>query len=109
MPDSVLGRFTAGICFGAVAMPESGVYTQRNLAAGQALAVLLDHVRRSRIDVEPFFNHQINCFAIKNIGRVNDRIRIAGVLKPRRDRFCMELTTRYQLLTQAIRRKKLNP
>ncbi len=77
VPDAVLRLLAAGIGFLAVAVAEAGVDAQGDFAAGCSLAQLIDHVRRAAIDVNAVLDDQIERFAIENIGRVDDRRRIA--------------------------------
>ena len=69
------------LVFGAVPMTEPGIDSNGDFAPWNTLAVLLDHVRRSNVDVKAFVNDEIECFAIEDISRVNDGVRRSAVLE----------------------------
>ena len=77
MPNAVLRLLSAGVRFLAVSVAETRIDPQRDAHAGQASAELLDHVHRAAIDVQTIFDAKIERFAVENIGRIDDRRRIA--------------------------------
>ena len=77
MPDAVLRLLSAGVRFLAMAVAEAGIDPQRNARAGRSAAELFDHVDRAAIDVQLSLDAKIERFAVENIGRIDDRRRIA--------------------------------
>ena len=79
MPDAVLGLFAAGIGFPAMTMAETGIQPQRDLSwlPSGKLTQLVDHVGRTAIHVQPVLVDELERRAIEDIGRVNNRRRIA--------------------------------
>ena len=57
--------------------PKPGLIRSVIVAARGTLAELLDHVGRAAIDVDAVLDDQVERLAIENIGRVDDRRRIA--------------------------------
>ena len=68
----------AGVGLLAVAVAEAGIDPQGDGSAGRAAAELVDHVGRAAIDVDLALHAQIERVAVENVGRVDDRRRIAG-------------------------------
>ena len=77
VPDAVLRLLAAGVGLLAMAVAEARVDPQRDAAAGRSLAELIDHVGRAAIDVQAQLDDQIERLAIEDVGRVDDRRRIA--------------------------------
>ena len=57
--------------------PKPGLIRSVIAAAGRALAELIDHVGRAAVDVNAMLDDQIERLAIEDVGRVDDRRRIA--------------------------------
>ena len=78
VPYPVLCLFAAGVRFLAVTVAETGIDSQSDVSIRRADAKLVDHVRRAAIDVDVAFHAQIERFGVEDVGRVDDRRRIAG-------------------------------
>jgi hypothetical protein len=68
----VFRLLAAGIRLLAVTMPEARVDPQRDIAAWSPFAVLLDHVRRTAVDVDVVLEHQFQRFPVEDVSRVHD-------------------------------------
>ena len=77
VPDAVLRLLAAGVGLLAVAVAKARVEPQRDLAAGRALAELIDHVGLPQFTWMPCSHDQIERLAVEDVGRVDDRRRIA--------------------------------
>ena len=77
VPDAVLGLLSAGVGLLAVAVAKAGVEPQRDFATRRRCAELVDHVRRAAIDVDAVLHHQLQRLGVEDVGRVNDRRRVA--------------------------------
>src|SRR5712671_2833744 len=62
----------ASIGFLAVTVTEAGVDPQCDRLAGRALAVLVDHVGRTDVDVDIVANDEIERFAVEDVGGVDN-------------------------------------
>ena len=78
VPDAVLRLFAAGVGLLAVAVAKARIDPQGDLAAGRTLAELVDHVGRAAIDVDSLLDDQVERLVVEDVGRVNDRRRVAG-------------------------------
>ena len=77
VPDAVLRLLAAGVRLLAMAVAEARIDPQRDPAAGGSLAELIDHVGRAAIDMESQLDDQIERLAIEDVGRIDDRRRVA--------------------------------
>ena len=78
VPNAVFRLLAAGVGLLAMAVAEAGIDPQGDASAGGAAAELVDHVGRAAVDVDAAFDAQIERLGVENVGRVDDRRRIAG-------------------------------
>ena len=77
VPDSVLGLWAAGIRLLHVAVAEARIDPEGNVPAGRFLPELVDHIGRTAVDVDVVFDTQLQRLRVKDIGRVDDRVRLS--------------------------------
>ncbi len=77
VPNAVLRLLAAGVRLLAMAVAETGVHPQRNLSARRPRAELIDHVGRAAVDVDAAIDAEIERLGVEDVGRVDDRRRIA--------------------------------
>ena len=62
-----------------MAVAEARIDAECNLSASSTRAKLVNHVCRAAVHWNLVFDHQIECFAVENVGRINDRRRLTPV------------------------------
>ena len=72
VPNAVLRLGATGVHFLAMTVTEPRIDPQRDRSARRPLAVLVDHVGRSAVDVDVVLQHVAQRFTIEDIGGVDD-------------------------------------
>ena len=81
VPNAVLRLLAAGVRLLTVAVAETRIHAERNIASRRLGAELFDHVERAAVDMNVVLDDQFERFGVKNIGRVDDRRRLAASTK----------------------------
>ena len=77
----MLGLWTAGIGLLAVPVAETGVDPQGDIASRGAGSQLVNHIWRTDVNRNILFQHQLECFAIEDIGGIDDARRMRSGVK----------------------------